>query len=73
MYLVFEIQKFSDTQVAVTTPIFSTDNLNQAESEFHRVCSFAAVSNLQKHTVILVSDEGFIHKIESFDNASING
>lgn len=68
MYLIFEIQKLSSTSVAVPSPIFSTDNWNQAESEFHRLCSIAAVSSVMRHTIIMVDDGGIVYKAENYDH-----
>ena len=49
MYLVIEIQKFSDTQVSVVTPVITRENELEAESEYHRLLSIAAVSFFHMH------------------------
>lgn len=68
MYIVIEIQKMSESSVAIPTPIYSNTNQDQSESEFHRLCSIAAVSNVPQHTVILLKDNGFVLKIETYEH-----
>lgn len=68
VYIVFEIQKFSESSVAISTPIYATTELKQAEAEFHRLSSVAAQSQLMRYTVAFIDDEGFLHKVESYDN-----
>ena len=58
MFVVIEIQKFSDESVAVPTPIYSNIDQNQADSEFHRLCSLAAISSVPQHSVLMVRDDG---------------
>ena len=66
MYIIIEIQKFSEESVSIPTPIYSTPNIQQGESEFHRLCSIAAVSTVPQHTVMMISDTGFFHKVETY-------
>lgn len=68
MYIVIEIQKMSESSVAIPTPIYTNANQDQAESEFHRLCSIAAVSTVQQHTIMMISDVGFVHKTESYEH-----
>lgn len=58
MQLVIEIQKLNDTTVAVT-PVIQRADPNEAESEFCRVRSVAAVSSVPVHTVLLLNEDGF--------------
>ncbi len=67
MYLVIELQKLGESSLSVPTPIYSSMEMPQAESEFHRLCSIAAVSEIPRHTIMLINDEGFIHKQETFE------
>jgi hypothetical protein len=59
MYLVLEIQKLSDSNVAVVTPIYSNSDIHQAESEFYRLCSIAAVSQIPRHSILFIKDDGY--------------
>ena len=59
MYLVLEIQKVSDSSVTVVTPIYSNTDFHQAESEFHRLCSIASVSTIQRHSILFIKDDGY--------------
>ena len=66
MYIVIEIQATSATQVAVVTPIYTSADRHQAESEFHRLCSVAAVSSVARHTIVLLDDEGYLIEVKSY-------
>ena len=59
MYLVIEIQKLSDSSVTVVTPIYSNSDIHQAESEFYRLCSIAAVSQIPRHSILFIKDDGY--------------
>lgn len=59
MYLVIEIQKLSDSSVTVVTPIYSNSDIHQAESEFHRLCSIAAISKIPRHSILFIQDDGY--------------
>ena len=56
MYAVIELQKLSDTQIAVP-PVIQCNTMDEAESEYCRIRSIAAVSTVPVHTVLLVSDD----------------
>ena len=66
MYIVLEIQKMSETSVAVMTPIFTTASRLAAESEYHRLGSFAAVSTVPAHSIMIISDRGVLQKVETY-------
>lgn len=63
-YLVVEIQRFEDGKMS--TPAYAYDNLNAAEAKFHSIMAAAAVSALPRHAAILISDEGFPMRHESY-------
>ena len=65
MYLVIELQKLSDTQVAVA-PAIQRENELEAESEYHRVLSAAAISSVPQHTVLFVRDDGCLYDYKSY-------
>lgn len=56
-YSVIEIQTSKDGVVAYP-PIATYDDRNQAESKYHTVLAAAAVSDLARHTAMLISDDG---------------
>ena len=66
MYLVIEIQKFSDTQVSVVTPVITRENELEAESEYHRLLSIAAVSSVPQHTIIFSRDGGYLYEYKCY-------
>lgn len=57
MYYIVEIQKSEDG--SCTHLVQTADTRNEAESKYHTVLSFAAVSTLAAHSAIVFSDEGF--------------
>ena len=63
-YLVLEIQKASDGQVA--TLINSYDSLEIAEQAYFTTLASACASSVFVHTVMLISDEGFCVEQRSF-------
>ena len=63
MYIVIELQK-NNGQIAniVTTH----DTLNEAEAKFHTILSAGAVSDVEKHSAVLLSEEGFPMRNECY-------
>ena len=68
MFAVIEIQKNGDTSTPITT-LF--DNKDEAYSKYHTVLASAAISEIEEHSAILVSEEGnymlhekFVHEGE---------
>lgn len=55
-YMVIELQKNGETLSAIT--VSYTDRA-AAYSRFHTMAAAAAISNVEKHTVLLVNDDGF--------------
>lgn len=56
LYIVIELQRNSNS---LTNLVTSHTTLADAEYKFHTVAASAAISNIQRHTVLLVDDEGF--------------
>jgi hypothetical protein len=56
MYFVIELQTNNGQTAYLVT---SHATRAEAESKYHTVLSAAAVSSVEKHAAILVSDEGF--------------
>ena len=67
-YIVFEIQRFGEDQLGIPTPIYSHSDRNHAESEFHRLCSVAAISSVYRHTIMLVDDMGTCYEVRSYEH-----
>ena len=59
MFHIIEIQTTGDTSVVVT-PISSSADRNEAESIFHQKMSYAAVSSVPVHSVVLLSETGCV-------------
>lgn len=57
-YYIIEIQKHADGNYAHI--VQTADTRNEAESKYHKVLAAAAISNLPKHSAILITDEGFL-------------
>ena len=70
-YIVIELQKNTDGTISNTAWTF--DDRNQAESKYYSVLSYAAVSNLPKHSVTLLHEEGYIIRYESYSHGVQDG
>lgn len=64
MYIVLEIQK-QNQDVALLPPLVF-GNRNEAEQSYHSKLSFAAVSAIPCHTVVLMDDEGRLEEEKTF-------
>ncbi len=67
MYIIQEIQTTGD-QTALVTPETRTD-LNEALSVFHQKASYAAVSAVETHTVMLHDHRGDVMEKLVFDHS----
>lgn len=56
MYIILENQTTSDG--VVNTLVTTKETRNEADAEFHRILSFAAVSDLPSHAAILMTGDG---------------
>lgn len=65
-YIVLEIQKTSDTEVA--TIVASFNDRNEAESRYHQVLAAASISSIKKHSAVLLMDDGTFMKSETFEH-----
>lgn len=66
-YLVIEIQKFSDGTIAVP-PISTYDSFFDAMAKYHTVLSVAAVSEVDVHTCVVLTDTGQEIRLDSFNH-----
>ena len=63
-YLVVEIQSNHDGTVG--NIVTSYDDLNSAYSKFYTILAAAAISNVAKHTAVIMDDGGYVHGKNSF-------
>lgn len=69
MYVVVELQKSADDTIASLVTTHQT--LNDAESKFHQVLSYAAVSNLPLHSCVLLNEDAYVVKTESYAHEQV--
>ena len=62
-YIVIELQTTDDNVSTLTTQY---DDLSQAESAYHQVLMYAAISEIDWHGAILMNSQGAIYKQECF-------
>lgn len=63
MFIVIEIQTTEENTNVIPTTFA---NLNEAESEFHRIMMYAAISTVPRHSALLLDAEGFPIKRDSY-------
>lgn len=66
MYILIEMQT-SGSQTAIP-PITTKTDWHEAEAEFHRLCSIAAVSSVPVHTVMMVDENGNTARAEHYEH-----
>ena len=64
IYYVIELQT-STTGSAIP---FAHDNLPDAEAQYHTLLAVACKSDVPKHGVILINDDGFVIKSEFYNH-----
>lgn len=64
-FIIIEIQASKDGSVAIVPPATYTDK-NVAEQKYHAALSAAAVSNVDIHTVMILTETGVVHKKETY-------
>ena len=65
-YYVIELQTTASTGAVVP---FAFDNQPDAEAKYHTLLAVAAKSNVLKHSVMLVGENGFVIKSETYEHA----
>lgn len=68
-YIIIESQTTNGT-TAVTTPIETRADLNNALSVYFAKCSVAAISAVERHAVTLLNERGDKVKYECFNHTS---
>ena len=66
MYIVLEVQKNLDGTGAIVTPIPVYNTLPEAESCWHSKLSFACISSVPIHTIILMDDDANTIRRETY-------
>ena len=73
MYIVLEIQKNINGQISTIPTSFISRN--EAESKYHTILSFAAISEVPVHSAIIMTEEGqpimyqsYSHEVNEEDN-----
>ena len=65
LYIVIELQKTGNQMANIVT---SHNTLQDAQYKFYTVAASAAISQLDKHSVVLMNDEGFTIEKLSFEH-----
>ena len=65
LYIVIELQKNGDQMGNIVT---SHSTLADAEYKFHTVAASAAISQVEKHSVALLNEEGFPIERATFEH-----
>lgn len=68
MYIVIELQKVNGQVANIVT---AHDTLNDAESKYHAVLSAGAVSSVEIHSAVLISEEGFPMRHECYKHDAV--
>lgn len=64
MFIVMEIQKGE----SVSTIVNTYETRNGAEQKYHTVLAYAAVSEIPKHSAVLMNEDGTGIKSECFEH-----
>lgn len=69
MYIVIEIQ--TNANGTVGTLVDTYQSLQQAESKYHSVLSYAATSALPVHSAVILTSDGLLLKNESYSHGEV--
>lgn len=64
MYIIFELQSNADGTLG--TLITTYTDMDEAESNYHRVLMSAAISKLPMHTCMMLNPDGHVIKSECY-------
>lgn len=70
MYRVIELQTTGDTTSLIDHADFATKN--EAESKLHGVAMYAAISQVEVHSVVVLNPEGNVIKKETYKHEVSN-
>ena len=65
LFVVIELQKNGDQMGNIVT---THDTLQDAQHKFHTVAAAAAISTVEKHSVVLLNDDGFPIERTTFEH-----
>ena len=65
LFIVIELQKNGEQLGNIVT---SHTTLQEAQHKFHTVAASAAISNVEKHSVVLLNDDGFTIERITFEH-----
>jgi len=65
LFIVIELQKNGDQMGNIVT---AHETLQDAQHKFHTVAAAAAISNVEKHSVVLLNDDGFPIERTTFEH-----
>ena len=65
LFVVIELQKIGDQMGNFFT---AHDTLQDAQHKFHTVAAAAAISTVEKHSVVLLNDDGFPMERTTFEH-----
>lgn len=66
MFIVIEVQKNNDSPAAVLTYVL--DTYEEALQKFYLICSAAVVSEINTHTVFVMTTDGSIYQQQTFNH-----
>lgn len=77
-YIVLETQ--TNSEGVVSTLVNICNDQNEADSKYHSILSYAAVSTLSKHCAFILTDTGrtiksdaYIHDVITIEDGDMNG
>lgn len=65
MYVILELQTNGET-TAVVSPVQVKETKDEAESVFHSILSYAAVSQVEQHTALILNPQGQLVESKCF-------
>ncbi len=65
LFVVIELQKDGNQMGNIVT---THDTLQDAQHKFHTVAAAAAISTVEKHSVVLLNDDGFPMERTTFEH-----
>ena len=65
LFIVIELQKNGNQMGNIVT---SHETLQAAQHKFHTIAAAAAISNVEKHSVVLLNDDGFPIERTTFEH-----
>lgn len=64
MYIIIEIQKNQNNQIATLVNSYTDKNL--AQQKYHQVLAAASVSSLLIHSAVMLNEDGYLIKKQSY-------